>query len=365
MVQPHRNVEAPQRWSTVEALVDDRHIGQDSARLSARLAAGLRRWRRRLRQPHAAGGPHRIATMFAGGLWRRSRDLAPVDALLFSRGRYLHRVRTGALPTYRLLPFQLPSGVRQVGDMRFVVDLDKVTTYCGFSFAPGGWHPFVAVLRELDADPSLRYEDSLLRRLYARFTPASVQTALFDEVDEPLAPLDRMPAVHEVLKSLWQLDRRQVERLAAAGLPRRDGDDPSRYLGPKSDAGGAAYLRRLAELRDSVRRHGYDVTRFGGGRPRGFFLVRDGEYRFVMTRGNHRLPVLSYLGVRQVVATIRVGHPPVVDAAQLERWSLGGGGAYPLDVAQRMFDRLFTATGAERASALGLIGPDAPAHESQ
>lgn len=331
-----------------------KHIVSESATRRQLVSAAAKRWLQRVRHYGSSGELGSLLRMLAGGLWRRGKDLAPVDAVLFRSDRYLHKTRVGLIPSYRVLPFSLPPGVEHVGDTRFVVDLDKVTTYCGFSFAPGGWHPFVEMLREYEANPDLRYEDSVLYRLYERLTPATVQEAIFDDETEPLSPLDRLPALHQVLKSLWQLDARDAARLVAQAPHAPVLDEHSRYLGPKTVRGGAAHFQRVVHLYESVRRHGYDPQRFGGGRPRGYFLVRDGEYRFVMSRGNHRIPSLRVLGITHFVATVRVHHPPVVDEGHLRRWSTDAGGPYPMPVAERLFDRMFTATGAERVAALGV-----------
>jgi hypothetical protein len=71
----------------------------------------------------------------------------------------LHRV--GPLPT----PY---ADVHRSYPTPFELDLARVTTPCGFSYAEGGWHPYVAALEEHLADPDLPYERSILARYYAR-----------------------------------------------------------------------------------------------------------------------------------------------------------------------------------------------------
>jgi hypothetical protein len=321
---------------------------------AGRLADTVTRWRRRTREHVARGDLRGLARVLTGGVRHAVRRAAPAETVLFANGLYLHRTRTGSVPSYSLRRFELPPGVERVGATRFTVDLERVTTYCGFSYAAHGWHPLVALLEEYRANPSLRYEESILCRLYERFTPATVAEAVFDGTPEDLAPLDRLPAVHGVLRSLWALDRRQVDRLAAGAPYAPVIDDPSRYMGPKSREKGAWHFAKVIRLYESVRRHGYDPGRFGGERPKGYFLVRDDDYRFVIAHAQRRLPALRVAAVRRLVATFQEHVPPVVDEADLARWSSAAGGPYPLAVAQRLFDRLFTATGAERADVLGL-----------
>jgi hypothetical protein len=332
----------------------EEHLDEGTAPRSALRAARVTRWRERARRHVTAGDVRGLGEVFVGGLRQGMRRSAPLEALLWPRGRYLHRRRSGPLPTFRILPFALPPGVEHVGDRRFVIDLHKVTTYCGFSYAPEGWHPFLELLEEYEQNPSLRYEDSALYRLYERFTPATVQEAVFDDPALGLSPLDRLPAAHTVLRALWQLDRRQVEKLAGEAPHRPRVDDQSRYFGPKTHEKGAWHFNKIVRLHESVREHGYDPARFGGERPKGYFLVRGNDYRFVIGHANRRLPALRMNGVRRIVASFMEHVPPVIDETHLDRWTTGQGGVYPPRVARLLFDRMFTATGTERAEALGL-----------
>ena len=327
-----------------------------------RVTATVSRWQRRARE-HAARGEFGVLfEQFGHGLRELARDTTPLADLLFSRGLYLHRTRRGAVPTYRLHRFSLPAGCERIGTARFTVDLDKVITYCGFSYLPGGWSPALALLHQYQDDPSLRYEDSVLCELYERFQPATVHEALFDEESDPLTPFDRMPSAHSTMRFLWGLERRQVQRLVAGHPHEVPLDDHSRFYGPKSDAAGARHFERFISTYESIREHGYRPDDFGGGTAQGYFLVRGDDYRFVANRLNHRLPAMRLLGVHTLVARPLVGHPPVIEEAHLERFSTGNGGAYPLEVVRALFDQMFTSTGAQKAQALGLRSPDRP-HE--
>lgn len=329
------------------------HLEREAASPKALLTAMGLRWWRRARRHASTGDVPGFVTLLRYGVRRAGRRAAPLETAAFAVNRYVHRYHWDAAPAYQLQRFRLPPNVARVDPWRFAVDLERITTYCGFSFAEGGWHPFTALVEEYQRRPELRYEESVLCRFYARFTPGSVQDALFDAAPS-LDPLDRLPAVHPVLQALWRLDHRSVQQLSAGGPHAPVLDDQSRYLGPKTDATGARHFTKVVGLYDSVRRHGYDPARFGGGHPKGYFLVRDGEYRFVIGHSQRRLAALRAAGVRSIVATFQEHTPPVVDAAQLHRWSTTAGGAYPQHVAERLFDRMFTSTGAEHADAWDL-----------
>jgi hypothetical protein len=93
----------------------------------------------------------------------------------------------------------------------------------------------------------------------------------------PRTPLDRMPAEHEVMTRLWQLDRRTADDLTARGP-----HAPHRYFGPKTPMAGKKkdHFDRVIDVCESIKRNGYDPARFGGHRPRG-----------VLPHARPRLPV--------------------------------------------------------------------------
>jgi hypothetical protein len=53
------------------------------------------------------------------------------------------------------------------------VPVASLTNLGAFSFSQDGWHPYTAVLKQIDGDPELRSQDSILREFYNRFVPES------------------------------------------------------------------------------------------------------------------------------------------------------------------------------------------------
>jgi hypothetical protein len=260
------------------------------------------------------------------------------------RQHRLHRV--GRLPA----PY---TDVHRTHPVPFEIDLDRVTTPCGFSYAPGGWHPYVAALEERLANPGLPYERSVLCRYYARFQPRSVQEALAGDTEEPLPPLDRWPPVPKLYKHLWTLTPARVERILAESVGWEG--RIKQHVGPQTREQALGHLARLLDVHRSVRERGYDPAAYRDGVITGYFLEDRGEVRFMVILGNHRLAAFRVAGVERVQARLHPGHPPVVNADRLDRWSRRAGGVLTPEVARRVFAELFSEDGDRKARRLGIV----------
>lgn len=235
----------------------------------------------------------------------------------------------------------------------YAVDLGNVVSATGFSFGPAGWDPLVATLQQYRADPSLRYPGSMLADLYAAYRPLTVHDALFHDIRESLPPFDRLPA--RWLGRVWTLGPRQVRLARSTDL--RDVAPTSSlghpYFGPRSDSQGRWHFERTVRIFESVRRHGYRPELHSGGDLRGYFLVGDQRWRFVIVDGHHRLAALMALGATTVPVRLW-GGPSVIMGDDLDRWATAHGGPYPREVAARLFERLLYSDGARKAADLGL-----------
>jgi hypothetical protein len=279
---------------------------------------------------------------------------AAVDASLKRFGYHLYG--NGSLAHHR---------VRRVGPMppefralrsrphrEFTLNLDHVTTPTGFSYHPDGWHPYLACLEEQLAEPGLEYERSVLCDYFERFQPPTVQAALLENIQTPLAPLCDWPVLLQLFKHVWGLSPPQVRRLLARPAQAKG---PRQQFGPVPPDTGRAHVRRLVSAYESLRDRGYDPDAYRDGALSGYFLARGDSYRFVVFHGNHRLAGMRLLGIDRVRAKLHPAHPPVVHEDHLERWTTQRGGLFELEVAQRLFDKLFTEQGRTKARNLGLL----------
>jgi hypothetical protein len=76
-------------------------------------------------------------------------------------------------------------------------------------------------------------------------------------------------------------------------------------------------------------------------------LKRNGDRRFVVLQGNHRLAVLAHLGVPQIAVRDVAGYVPVVRESEASRWPLVANGNCTAASALRIFNLFFESTGLE------------------
>jgi hypothetical protein len=286
-----------------------------------------------------------VASVVAGGIVRRFGYVVVGSGHRREVGQHrLHPV--GSLPT----PY---ADAHRSHPTPFELDLTGVTTPCGFSYDETGWHPYVAALEEHLAAPDLPYERTILARYYARFRPTNVQEVLLEDAKAPLAPLDRWPPVPKLYKQLWTLNPRRLERILrdSGGWAR----DIKQHIGPQSAAQAGAHLSRIVTVYDSVRRDGYRPDAYRDGIVTGYFLEADGDYRFMVVLGNHRLAAFRAAGVRRVLARFHPGHPPVINASRIDEWCRRSGSVLSPEVARAVFEKLFAETGTTKARTLGII----------
>jgi hypothetical protein len=240
----------------------------------------------------------------------------------------LERVRPGAPPS-------------------FEVELEKCTSFVGFSYSNHGWNPHVATLREYIADRNLRYEDSSLHRVHAVFTPRTLQDLFIEDVDRPLAPLDSLPAVRPLFRYIWAINPSVIRNVGPNAVPRGH-----HYFGPLTPEKGRAQFERLLATFHSVEREGYRPEVYG--RPKGYFMVDGSSYRFVVGSGNHRLAVLTVLGRVTVEVGLNTTHPAVIQRSRLDSWTKEAGGPFDQETAYALFDKLISEDGASKARNIGV-----------
>lgn len=259
-----------------------------------------------------------------------------------------------ALREYTLHQARLPepSWSRPRVPVAFEVDLHRVTTACGFSYAADGWHPYRAALAQVLADPARPLDDTVLTDYYARFRPRNVREALVPAHHGPVPPLDTWPTAIPLVRLPWGVTRRQVAGILEAPPATLE---ERQHVGPRDGAFVVRQVERLVEAHRSFTDHGYAPELHSDGHLVGYFLVRDDDYRFVVLHGNHRLAAMEVHGILRPQATLMLGHPPVVHRDQLARWDRGPLAVMPASTRELLFDAMFDATGRDRAAALGLV----------
>jgi hypothetical protein len=238
---------------------------------------------------------------------------------------------------------KLPPGARGIVQLPVRVATTDCVGYTGFPYRSDGWHYLVELLREIDADPELPWQRSILARFHDRFRPNSAYHLVepFDPGVQFRPPLGIMP---------WG----DVAQRADGAPPKPKSWAASRWYGPSDPAVVEDEYQRLRRAYRSIQRRGYDPWRKGfiGGQ---FLRATDGSYRYVVLQGNHRAAILAHLGCRSFLARAIPGRVPIVDERAISEWEHVKTGACGLEDARAYLQAYFRTRGVEQGRLHGLV----------
>ena len=221
------------------------------------------------------------------------------------------------------------------------IDIRRVTTPYGFSYADGGWHPYWVTLVEYLDGTNQQPETSQLAEFFARYQPRSASEALFPSGTRKITPLLRLDPRDVTVT--WTINTRQFRSLADPNCPGRHTREvrlANHNIGPATASFLRSEFTRLVGILESLQRHGYRPREFLHGVIEGYFLISGDDYRFIPTEGQHRLGALRALGIDKIEVIPRFGLSSL-DRRHLHRWTHRYGRPYTLDEARLLFDRFF------------------------
>ena len=115
-------------------------------------------------------------------------------------------------------------------------------------------------------------------------------------------------------------------------------------FGPVSNKKISMEAKRLDNLLKSINRFGY-VPELFDGYPRGYLLIDDinssSRQHFVISGGQHRVAVLSYLGFTEILLQFEPTYPREIKASDIENWPSVKTGAYSKILAYKIFYSYF------------------------
>ena len=252
-------------------------------------------------------------------------------------------------------PHEAITRLRQGQPVGLSCPRDACVIFNGLSFSQYGYHPFAAAAAERLACPEQQFSGSSLERYYASWQPRDALEALIGAADGPgtlkdyapylmLAPwldttlADRQAWIEKTLR--WE-----SQASAAGPLGPADGHG---LQGPVSPAKGQAEYARLAEVLESITRHGFDRTR---GEIAAQLLKRDGEVRYRIVHGHHRAAALAASGYDK----IPVEPSQIIDVDEVASWPHVRSGFWAASAAAAYFHHHFDFDSAAWARARGLL----------
>lgn len=259
-----------------------------------------------------------------------------------SRTSELTRLPIHAAKRYQRLKWatvRLLWAMRELIYRRIVrIPLERCVNPLAFSYANAGWHYYSAFLREMDSSQGDHQSEMLLHRFYELYQPGAFPSFMFAN-DYP-----RSNGRSE-LEQPW-LECQSIDHTS----------DDVHQCGPRSAEAIRADIEQVRFLYEKIKVEGYKPLRYPDGFIRGIFLVRQsGDWRFLVTAGQHRCAVLSHLGVESAWAWLQPGYPPYVREIEAEQWPQVRSGRWSEADALKRFELMFSLNGVERAELMGLL----------
>lgn len=214
----------------------------------------------------------------------------------------------------------------------FYVDVKDIINPLGMAFSKGANHPFTEAMIEYEHNNALDPSHSTMNHFYKTFCPSSLGDAIFKGTLQAHRLYNISPKTYQVP---W------LKTMPMGGF----GDDldetqGSHFLGPVSPLFLTREYNRLTAIYDSIKAHGFDVD-IQTDTIRGYFLLSEGNYKFVIVGGNHRVAVLNALGVEKIPVELHPNRPALVSRDEAKDWPLVQAQTFSLQGAMLVFDSIF------------------------
>ena len=216
-----------------------------------------------------------------------------------------------------------------------------------FGFGPGAFDAWEATARQIAATPDVAASDTVLARVLERFVPTTAAERLFFDPARDASPGSKLHDI-SALDTMYFWPWATAVRRWPAKAPE---ELRLRSHGPVGERIVELEVWRLKRLVASVKENGYRPRRVDG--IRGQLLAANGEMRFLIKSGFHRVAVLAALGHDEVPVRFANGFQRLKTLDQLPTWPLVREGVFTPREAELVVERLFTEDGSLMAARLG------------
>ncbi|MAM71947.1 MAG: hypothetical protein CMP91_12475 [Gammaproteobacteria bacterium] len=214
---------------------------------------------------------------------------------------------------------------------------EEVSTIFGASFGERGWHHIKITLQEYDSIGILYPEESTLWLYLKKFIPTSI-SVLAGVNDVDTFPVFTYP---------WALFEKN-------GMPVTKCPEKSRFCGPSSDQFIKDEFIRIINLYQRIKQYGYRPNLYPNSYISGIWLLaNDGSKRFIVTQGNHRMAVLSHMGINKLPVRVKPGKSSMVYEKDIPKLPKVKSGLCSQEHAQKIFDYFFENDGHNLARMIG------------
>jgi hypothetical protein len=180
---------------------------------------------------------------------------------------------------------------------------EVATNIFGCSFGDRGWHHLRRTFEEYDKNPDQSLEETSLWKYLREFTPNSISTIAQINSGNPL-PLFVYP---------W-VDLHRLKKTTKHPLQ-------SRFCGPSNHEFIEKEYHSSIDLYKNLNHNGYKPYHFPNSFISGTWLIAEnGEKRFVVMQGNHRMAALAHLRYSEIKVRANREIVPFVFEKDRSKW---------------------------------------------
>ncbi len=205
-----------------------------------------------------------------------------------------------------------------------IINIEQAVTIFGRGFTAGCAHPLVETIKEYEDNPSLDFTETTLYEYHAKFKPKNTNAALGITEQCNGLPLFQYP--WGGFRLSYQGNKDQLS---------------SRFCGPSNDGLVRDEFNTTIALYNDIKKNGYKLIRnksiIGGT----FLVKENGEKRFVVLQGNHRMSVLSALGYKNLFVYTMKGYQEYIRESSLNDWIMLNKVSCPNAISRKVFNAFF------------------------
>ena len=222
-----------------------------------------------------------------------------------------------------------------------VIEPKQASTIFGCNFGDQGWNHIRKTLEEYDKNQSINYKHTTLYKYLKEFKPTSMN--LLDPEKVSPCHLHLPLFVHP-----WGTFKKGETKT-------KKNPSLSRFCGPSSDNFIQQEFSRIIALYKKIKETGYQPWKQGNSFIGGTFLIRrNGEKKFIVLQGNHRMAILSHLGFKKIAVRNVPGYITRVKENELKGCLLVKDKLCSEKQAQKHFEMFFHLDGSHIQSLMGI-----------
>jgi hypothetical protein len=210
-----------------------------------------------------------------------------------------------------------------------------------------GWCYLSASILEAEKDPHISADRSILAKYYNKWSPANWGEIIFPENPTRVPLMAQIPTRIYNPPLPWS-DKHQSKSFGNGEYGFEYSTIPESEFhmhGPLSQTMIRQEFKRLMLIRNTLKKNGYNPEIHHDGYIRGYFLIFEGEQKFMITGGQHRAATLGALGHKNIKVKFEPTFQRTYNFADGAQWPLVRMGFYSMDDARSILSKLFSENG--------------------